>query len=260
MKTAKTITHILLPLFIGLIIGGAVSGNTAAWVSGLVLVILDAIIGITLQYYLNRQETKTDMQSQEIAEALSQLKENLANDGWNDLTFEQKRQIVHNDIEKAYAEIENTQAPNNQSKSHYSSLCEVYNALKATGGNFTFNKQNDMAISSLVDYCKTLKHSPPINSFSMIDVILPLYFIKDTPIILYSFQPIGGYVGEIIELYLIANKDKIRLFTVERSYKIENLPPFALCEYDGNNHINYGPINLDATHDKIKSIIIGEPL
>ena len=94
----------------------------------------------------------------------------------------------------------------------------------------------------------------------MIDVILPLYFIKDTPIILYSFQPIGGYVGEIIELYLIANKDKIRLFTVERSYKIGNLPPFALCEYDGNNHINYGPINLDATHDKIKSIIIGEPL
>lgn len=148
------------------------------------------------------------------------------------------------------------QTPNNQSKTHYLALCEVYNALKTTGGIFVFNNKNNMPISFLVDYCKSLEHSPHINSFGMIEVILPLYFIKDAPIILYKFQSFGSYVGEIIELYLIANNNKIYLFTVEWSYKIGDLPPFALCEYDGDKHINHGPINLDDTHDTIKSILI----
>lgn len=54
MKTAKTITHVLFPLFIGLIIGGAITSNTAAWLSGLVLLIIDILIGITLQYYIEK--------------------------------------------------------------------------------------------------------------------------------------------------------------------------------------------------------------
>lgn len=148
-----------------------------------------------------------------------------------------------------------TQTPNNQSKTHYLAICEVYNTLKTKGENFVFNNKNDTAISFLVDYCKSLKHSPPINSFGMIEVILPLYFINDTPIILYQFQSFGSYVGEIMELYLIAKNNKINLFTVEWSYKIGDLPPFALCEYDGDKHINHGPVNLDDTHDKIKSIL-----
>lgn len=54
MKTAKTITHILFPVFIGLIIGGAIFNNTAAWVSGLVLLIVDIIVGIAIQYFMQK--------------------------------------------------------------------------------------------------------------------------------------------------------------------------------------------------------------
>lgn len=53
MKVAKTITHLLVMLFIGLIIGGAIVHNTIAWVSGLVLLIIDIIIGCILQYFLD---------------------------------------------------------------------------------------------------------------------------------------------------------------------------------------------------------------
>ena len=55
MKTLKTITYILATVFIGLIIGGVIFKNTAAWVSGIVLLAIDIVIGIALQYYLNRQ-------------------------------------------------------------------------------------------------------------------------------------------------------------------------------------------------------------
>lgn len=56
MKIAKTITHILFPIFIGLIIGGAIKDNSAAWISGIVLIIIDIIVGIVLQYFLQEEQ------------------------------------------------------------------------------------------------------------------------------------------------------------------------------------------------------------
>ena len=51
MRTILKMTYILPMLFIGLIIGGAVAGDKPAWVSGLVLLLLDIVVGIALQYY-----------------------------------------------------------------------------------------------------------------------------------------------------------------------------------------------------------------
>lgn len=44
MSKIKTFMFFLIPFFLGLIIGGAVAGNKAAWISGLVLLILDLVI------------------------------------------------------------------------------------------------------------------------------------------------------------------------------------------------------------------------
>lgn len=54
MKTIKTITQLLVPIFLGLIIGGAVSDNSAVWICGLVFLIIDIIVGISIQYSLER--------------------------------------------------------------------------------------------------------------------------------------------------------------------------------------------------------------
>ena len=49
MKGILKLTHILPSLFIGIIIGGAVSGRTDLLLCGLVLLALDVIVGIMLQ-------------------------------------------------------------------------------------------------------------------------------------------------------------------------------------------------------------------
>lgn len=60
MRTAIKITHLLCPFFTGLIIGGAIFKNTATWVSGLILLFLDIIIGIALQYFLENPSYHDD--------------------------------------------------------------------------------------------------------------------------------------------------------------------------------------------------------
>lgn len=54
MKTTRTITCLLVPIFLGLTIGGAIANNTAAWICGLILLILDIIVGISIQYLIER--------------------------------------------------------------------------------------------------------------------------------------------------------------------------------------------------------------
>lgn len=56
MKTIKTITQLMIPIFLGLIIGGAVAGNSAVWICGLVFLIIDIIVGISIQYSLERRK------------------------------------------------------------------------------------------------------------------------------------------------------------------------------------------------------------
>lgn len=59
MEKIKSATYFCAMLFFGLIIGGAIKGNTSAWVSGLVLLIVDIGIGISIQYFINKSHQKT---------------------------------------------------------------------------------------------------------------------------------------------------------------------------------------------------------
>ena len=49
MKNALTVTYLIAPLSIGLIIGGLIAG-TNAWIWGLVILVLDIIVGSILKY------------------------------------------------------------------------------------------------------------------------------------------------------------------------------------------------------------------
>lgn len=51
MQKIKAATYVLAMLFLGLLIGGAIAGNKAAWICGLVFLILDVICGIAIQYF-----------------------------------------------------------------------------------------------------------------------------------------------------------------------------------------------------------------
>ena len=51
MRNLITLTHILLPVFLGLIIGGIIAGNSIGWGLGTALFVLDIIVGVALQYH-----------------------------------------------------------------------------------------------------------------------------------------------------------------------------------------------------------------
>ena len=53
------ITYILFTIFLGMTIGGFALGNTTMGIIGLVLAIVDAIIGITLTYFKNKSVNDT---------------------------------------------------------------------------------------------------------------------------------------------------------------------------------------------------------
>lgn len=59
MEKIKGATYFCTMLFLGLIIGGAIKGNTAAWVSGLILLLVDIGVGISIHYLIDKQQRKT---------------------------------------------------------------------------------------------------------------------------------------------------------------------------------------------------------
>jgi len=54
MKGLITLTHLLFSVFIGMIIGGLIFGSKATWVAGIILLIVDMVIGMILQYFYDR--------------------------------------------------------------------------------------------------------------------------------------------------------------------------------------------------------------
>lgn len=55
MRTLLKITYVLPCFFIGLIIGGAAVGNSAAWISGLILLAADIVLGCILQFIAEKR-------------------------------------------------------------------------------------------------------------------------------------------------------------------------------------------------------------
>lgn len=63
MQKIKTATHVLAMVFLGLLVGGAIAGNKAAWICGLIFLILDVICGIAIQYFCDKQPKRTTWDS-----------------------------------------------------------------------------------------------------------------------------------------------------------------------------------------------------
>ncbi len=51
-----TVTYLLFALFVGMIIGGFAFGNTTVGIIGVVLAVVDAIIGIGMTYFKNKRD------------------------------------------------------------------------------------------------------------------------------------------------------------------------------------------------------------
>ncbi len=81
MLALLKLTQILPTLLIGMILVGAVAGESAVWGTGLILLILDAVVGITLQMLCDRAAQKQNERLEESLRILdSMLDENQKED------------------------------------------------------------------------------------------------------------------------------------------------------------------------------------
>ena len=65
MQKVRTATYIIAMVCLGMIIGGAIEKVTAIWVVGLVLLILDIIIGIAIQYKMDNESKSEEANTAE---------------------------------------------------------------------------------------------------------------------------------------------------------------------------------------------------
>ena len=239
MRGFIKLTHILFPLFVGFIIGGVISGDSGFLTFGIILLVLDIIIGIALQNIFDRPSYS------------------------NNYEFSSEKQKVISDFlitklmqEAKKQELEN-QASREEKCRKRNALCEefedAYSILELGGGDKPVSfrdMRNDDAGSLLLHVCEQMPHAPLLNTlFGLYEVFNEE--LNNTPAIVYKFLYHQNSICENVYIYLVLTQDdKIRLFAVETDFS-----EFVLCEYSGNSHLNYGRVALKDVSSRIKEIL-----
>ena len=238
VENLKKFTHIMFSVLLGALFGGIITERKSVWVTCLILLILDVIVGITLQYLLDNPKTPT------------------VNNSVNEANF--------NNLAKTLIETNPLEESNNSSSSaNYFMEFVLANAIdinkefniifsKFVGKGFQSIAQDDASISLLQKKCSTMIYSPNLTDPYIPSKILAKYF-SDSKTIIYRFpSQLINMIGQTQSILLIQIKyNSIRLFTIET-----NSPP-CLCEYSHGSHLNYGPIpNDEALNDVLNRILI----
>ena len=245
MYALLKITQILPCLLIGLIIGSAISGDTALLGWSIFLLVADIVVGISLQFIINNRNSKATSKkwSPEDSEALYKLllaTVNQDNGGYTDSDadlsdsdfteeeYEQKPDDICSKFERAYSDLEKCRG-------------SVYT---------TFNKALSETYGAiLLDVCNHIPHAP------LSHTLVNFYEISTNKIngcnaIVYTFLFHQNSMCENVNIVLVHHNETIRLFAVET-----DIQRYVLCEYYGYRHINYGFVSLGEIETKIGKIL-----
>ena len=192
----------------------------------------------------------------------------LHNDGWNNLSFEEKRTVAHSMVEKAKQDMrdqginiddEIKKICDEFNKKHQISvetaLCKkldnIFFKLKANGGaRLVNNIKSDEAGVFLLDVCEQMAHAPLPHTLVNICSI-SIENLNGELAIVYSFRYTPNSICQNVFIFLVHTQNtEIRLFAVET-----HLSSFMLCEYSGHSHLNYGPVELKNVPARIKEIL-----
>lgn len=261
MKAVLTLTHLLSVLFLGMIGGSLVTGNTTLLGWSIFLLVLDIIIGISLQRSLD---------------------EKARNDAWDNLSFEEKRASAHatlesikqamrdegidvdGEMEKFCDEYNREHGLGTYSRESVKCatrspatnvLCDelvcVYTRLEANGGAMLTNNINGSdAGLFLLKVCKQMPHAPLPYTLARLCCI-SIENLDGALAIVYSFEYSPNSVCQNVFIFLVHTKDNwIRLFAVETDFG-----KFMLCEYADGKHLNYGFVELKNVLRRIKEIL-----
>lgn len=259
MEKIKTLTHVLFPLFVGLIIGSAIEGNTKLLTWSIILLILDIVIGIAMQYKIDNPKidgryggsatgnylNPYDTQKRESEGTMKEKSETTASNSRMDKTSDTYRKTSEN--------------VNNSSKKASAADCDsieeyfmaIYKNLEADRGRHATLRQmkTDEAVRFLIELCCVMEHAP------LPRALAGLYEMYTNEVngqcaIVYKFLHSQRSMCENVYIIVLLDKhSEIRFFAVETDYS-----GYMLCEYVGNRHKNYGFINLGYLWEKLGEI------
>ena len=262
MNGIRILTFLAFPLLLGLLIGGAISGDSGLLTWCIILLVLDVIVGVVTQHSVEKA---------------------MYNDDWNYLSFDEKRARAQKTIEKAKQEMSDeginvdqemeklcdelneeyklgkyANEKNGCSKSRskenelFMRFNAVYSQLKSSYGiTITFkNIRTDKAGVLLLDICDQMSHAPQQYAlFGLYEIFADNSCGFSS--IVYKFLYNQHSICQNVYIYLVLNKDlNIRFFTVETHFS-----DFVLCEYSGNSHLNHGRVDLGSVPMRIKEIL-----
>ena len=235
MNRVKTVTHLLFPILVGLVIGGAIRRNPIMLAFGILLLTADVVIGVALQYTLENGKGgggEGGLPPEVQKEVLRLLLEEAAE------TAEEQKSGTESEAEPTLAER----------------FDEIYIRLKAGGGaRLTEIIYEDEAGRFLIDFCSQLAHAPLPRTILRLCTVAAEE-VDGMPAIIYAFRYWPGSICQNVYMFLVrTERDKMRLFAVETDYA-----KFVLCEYIGNGHRNYGPVKLENIPCRIAEVLRAE--
>ena len=247
MKGIITLTQILPMFFIGLTIGGIIVGNGTAITWGIILLVLDIIIGCGMQSSLDTSERK-DARNRFI-EMMSTVNEAGGED--DEEEYDEEECDEEENIEEECNDKENiredfTNAQDRVRKMFYREYSKLREFARIIEG-----KWDDPAVNLLFAVCNQMPYSPPPHSLFCTHVVVA-EDLDGLPAIVFDFAYNPNSIAQNVFVFLVMTKEeKIRFFTVETSVG----KSFMLCEYTGSSHCNYGKVDLKNALTRIKEVL-----
>jgi len=261
MRFINTLTKLLFPFFIGVLVVGLFSGTTDVWIWGCGGLILNIIVGTITQYIIEnvsptseqRWERLTFEEKRAVAQSIiEEIKEQMRKEG---IDVERETKEFCDEFNKENGSGRNSEPSQRAKKENsWGVLCEqltkIYLELKEHGGARLANiTDNDEAIKFLFTVCGKFDY-PPIPPTLYRVFCVSVENLNGEEALVYSFEYNPRSMCQNVYVFLVRTKaGRIRLFTVETSN------PFALCEYSGYSHVNYGQIELKDVPTRIKEIL-----
>ena len=278
MKGLITLTHLLSMLFFGMFIGGIIVG-TDLWATGLILLIIDIVVGILLQRAYEKsvidkyssifaEEDDEDINSIDILtdnfDFSDEENEKTDNDeeyyndnnnddddenqNYNELIKLLKTKLVENYGKEVNYETEKSNPL--YEKEFADTQYDYYLDLQSNGARLVNSINDDEMGFFLRHLCRKMIHAPVPYTLIPLCAISP----EDLGVgkaIVYSFRyNISSYCENVFIFLVRTDENKLRFFTVETScYK------FMLCEYADGRHLNYGTVELKNVPTRIKEIL-----
>ena len=238
MRAIASITGLLAMLFIGGTIGGLIFGAPEIWGTSLALLGLDALIGMTAQYFADQKDAQfirelamiaKEVEEEEIEEDEDRiLSEDFFDDGFEVLTDDVIQTIVDN-LKINAAEKQDLIAK----------FDENYYRIKAAPrcSCWVDNITQDASGALLLDVCASMPYAPRYGDIYHLIGVCATDAVG-TPALVYAIAPSRGGI-QYTYLCLVCTKEKaFRLFSAERSNHC-----IYFCEFLNGRHINYGELS-----------------